>query len=175
MPVRPCLLRYSRRFSLALAIGRQAAGAPARRVRRELAWRPTGRPTPGRRHSAVVSERSSLPCSESDRIAAQQRNDALGQSRQFGRLPATSGLTRLADISSVRRHVSKVPNRDVAECEPQSPRPHEPVGSAATHAEFVRRIGHLSINLSRQATAFLLLPEKNRRFNSAAGFAALNR
>jgi hypothetical protein len=33
----------------------------------------------------------------------------MGQKQRFEPGPATSGLTRLADIFSVRRHVSKVP------------------------------------------------------------------
>jgi hypothetical protein len=33
----------------------------------------------------------------------------VGQKRRFDRCPVTSGLPRLTDILSVRRHVSKVP------------------------------------------------------------------
>jgi hypothetical protein len=38
----------------------------------------------------------------------------LGQSRHFDRAPLASGLRRLADILKVSRHVSKVPNPDIA-------------------------------------------------------------
>src|ERR1035437_3885037 len=39
---------------------------------------------------------------------------ATRQSRHSDHAPLTSGLPRLADIFSVRRHVSKVPNPDIA-------------------------------------------------------------
>jgi hypothetical protein len=48
MPVRPCLLHL--RGACASHSTASGTRAPARRVRRALAWRPTGRPTPGRRH-----------------------------------------------------------------------------------------------------------------------------
>src|SRR5712691_1788201 len=38
----------------------------------------------------------------------------LGQSRHFDLAPVTSGLPRLADISRVSRHVSKVPWHEIA-------------------------------------------------------------
>jgi hypothetical protein len=38
----------------------------------------------------------------------------MGHSRRFDRPPVTSGLPRLADILSVRWHVSKVPRHEIA-------------------------------------------------------------
>jgi hypothetical protein len=40
---------------------------------------------------------------------------AMGQSRQFGQVPATSGLTRTTDIAEPALHVSSVPNSEVAQ------------------------------------------------------------
>src|ERR1700676_5248698 len=54
-----------------------------------------------------------LTANPTNLLATHGRTIHSGQSRRFDRPPATSGLPRLADILSVRWHVSKVPTPDI--------------------------------------------------------------
>src|ERR1035437_10250962 len=47
-------------------------------------------------------------------IASMGFSHSLGQKRHSDHAPLTSGLPRIADIFSVRRHVSKVPNPEIS-------------------------------------------------------------
>lgn len=56
-------------------------------------------------------------------------------------------------------------------------KPYRPIGASQQGQSNTRQspLDGSDDNWSRQAEALLALPEKNVRFNSAAGFAALNR
>jgi hypothetical protein len=98
IPVRPCLLRYSRRFSLALA-NWTASGARSCKASAAGTCLEANRATNARKTSrAVVSERSPLPCSESDRIAAQQQNDAKGHKQTTSSECSMSAVPPIADV-----------------------------------------------------------------------------
>src|SRR5882762_9428669 len=63
------------------------------------------------RPDTLMQDRS--PLIRRNLLATRGRTIHSGQSRQFDRARLTSGLPRIADLLSVRRHVSKVPTSDM--------------------------------------------------------------
>jgi hypothetical protein len=72
-------------------------------------------------YEGVSARPTTIPLAEVRESVSGQPMSAAGQSRRFAPPPMTSGLPPEADTVTAGRHVSKVPNSDVAVAQLGSP------------------------------------------------------